>query len=145
MTNSLSAGSSELTVPPLEPVLVVLVVPDVSVPLVSTVDVVAEVSVPLVVVVDVSVASLLLVSLWQANAITANAQKSARIQGYVFIFLIVKIAPFVSRYGSADVHKVLQPGGERYRRPTSSSNRCAFNATIGIVNNRDGHQRPPVV
>jgi hypothetical protein len=50
---SLSAVSSELTVPPVEPVLDVLVVPEVSVPLVSMVDVVAEVSVALVVV-DVS-------------------------------------------------------------------------------------------
>src|SRR3954464_9420429 len=79
ITKSLSAGSSELTVPPVEPVLVVLVVPDVSVPLVSTVDVVADVSVPLVVVVDVSV--LLFVSLWQAKAVIASAQTSARIHG----------------------------------------------------------------
>src|SRR3954471_6886081 len=80
ITKSLSAGSSELTVPPLEPVLVVLVVPDVSVPLVSTVDVVADVSVALVEVDDVSVL-LLFVSLWQAKAIIATTQTSARIHG----------------------------------------------------------------
>jgi hypothetical protein len=80
ITKSLSAGSSELTVPPLEPVLVVLVVPDVSVPLVSTVDVVADVSVAVVDVDDVSVL-LLFVSLWQAKAIIASTQANARIHG----------------------------------------------------------------
>src|SRR4051795_7826711 len=73
MTKSLSAGSSELTVPPVEPVLDVLVVPDVSVPLVSTVDVVADVSVPLVVVDDVSV--LLFVSLWQGGGLLSTRHK----------------------------------------------------------------------
>jgi hypothetical protein len=58
-------------------------VPDVSEPVEPTVDVVADVSVALVVVVDVSVVAtlLLLVSRWQAKAITASAQTSARIHG----------------------------------------------------------------
>jgi hypothetical protein len=58
-------------------------VPDVSEPLAPTVDMVDDVSVALVVVVDVSVVAtlLLLVSWWQAKAITASAQTSARIHG----------------------------------------------------------------
>jgi hypothetical protein len=90
--NSLSLSSSELIVPPLDPVLLVLVVPVVSVPPVEI-----GMAVP-----DVSLAVFPVLSLWQANIINANAQKRTRVQSGIFIILIGLIRSFhvTVRFGS---------------------------------------------
>jgi uncharacterized protein (DUF983 family) len=88
MTNFLSSSDSDDTVPPFDPVLVVLVVPVALVPVVSFVEVELDVSVPLTAVVAVSV--LLLFSLFlQANASSAATQITTRIPNLVFLMQLL--------------------------------------------------------